>query len=261
MVEFLRGPRRRIQVQRQLLQLLRGKRLIICSSISNARGDSWTDLEAKSATHLGHHPFGILALRHVGGECQRLLRNLRELQQRRRLPERSGDSHHGAFHSRRIEHRLDPSGNLVARRLDPDRSTLTEQAHGPRFVRQRRRGGFYRCARDGELGCTHRPQQPLRECSRLRLVGAMKQKESDLRVRLVDSAADRLAGRLHLAAAVRVPYKARRAAIWSASLSASCSSAVCSAATVAYSELTMSMAASDPAVSSRSTIPLCMLTS
>ena len=43
--------------------------------------------------------------------------------------------------------------------------------------------------------------------------------------------------------------------IWSATMSDRFSSAVCSAATVAYSELTMSIPASDPAVASSTTVP------
>ena len=90
--------------------------------------------------------------------------------------------------------------------------------------------------------------------SRLRFVGAMEQVEADRRVGLVDRAADTepCSPSLRPGRSAR-RNSARRATIWSATMSERFSSAVCSAATVAYSELTISMPASDPAVASSTT--------
>ena len=59
---------------------------------------------------------------------------------------------------------------------------------------------------------------------------------------------------------VRVANRPRRATIWSARMTLSRSSALCSAARVAYSLLTTSIPTSDPAVASSTTAPVAAST-
>src|SRR5439155_21947715 len=93
------------------------------------------------------------------------------------------------------------------------------------------------------------------ESTGLRPARTVEKVEARARVRLVDRAADDAFVRLHFGL-VRDANSATRAVICSATVSDRFSRAVCSAATVAYSELTMSSVASEPAVASRTTIPL-----
>ena len=200
---------------------------------------------------------------HVGRIGERQRRSFRELQQRRRLRQRAGDRDDRAFGGRR--RRAEPAtpssmslvaGSIQITRLPPNRliapassasdagsdliapaaTTNLARAQAPRAAARparatapRRGRGTDRseCRRSG--WSTERPMWP---CS------------PSLR-----------RGR---PATRRAPS---RATIWSATMSARFSSAVCSAATVAYSELTMSMPASDPAVASSTTVPLPRSTS
>ena len=100
-----------------------------------------------------------------------------------------------------------------------------------------------------------RPGEHPGQRARTGLVRSVKEKKARRRVRRLQRPLDlRLAG-LQRASPVRAMYKATRETIWSAISCERRSRAVCSAATVAYSELTTSIPASDPAVASRTTPP------
>src|SRR6185503_13891666 len=99
-----------------------------------------------------------------------------------------------------------------------------------------------------------------RQSARARFVGSVEQEEAGVG-RRAQGALDLRPVRLHLVPPPRLANSATRVTIWSAISFDSRSRAVCSAATVAYSEPTASIPESEPAVASTSTVPFAASTS
>src|SRR6185369_15327492 len=132
---------------------------------------------------------------------------------------------------------------------------------GASFIRQRRRVGLDGLTKHHEfVGVAEPLQQLAGKRARASFVGAMEQIEANGRIGPIKRLRQASPNRFHRPPEWRT-NRARRETIWSAITWASRSCAVCSAATVAYSELTMSIPASDPAVASNTTSPVFKSTS
>ena len=149
-----------------------------------------------------------------------------------------------------------PAGSIQSARGPPN------SAIAPGLVGQHRRIGLERPAGNRELlGPAQPGKEPFAERARSGFVGAVEQIETRGRAGPVERSAKLILAAFIAWGAVRAVKVASRATIWSATTSARRSTALCSAATVAYSELTMSIPASDPAVASSTTAPVASSTS
>ncbi len=256
----LRRIGRSTGVKRDLGKFLHDYPALVARSSGNPARDAGCEAQALCAREFLHQAFGIVLIEIVGDVGERFGIALGQLYERGGLPERAGDRDYRALDARGIEKGFHRGCDLVACRLDPQRPLPTEQADRGRLVRKQRGIRFCRLGGNGALFRLQRLQQPLAVAARLPFVLPIEKVEADCRVRPVERSAEGALRRPHLEP-VRVAYSASRATIWSATASASHSAALCSAATVAYSELTTSTPASDPAVASSTTCPLLAETS
>ena len=197
MIQFFRRLRRGPDIKRELVELLRGDRLVIAAGVGQPRRDRRAEFEAEAAAEVRNHPLGVLPFRQICGIGSGQGRRLGELEQSRSLLELAGDRHHRAFQGGSTKQSLDSVGDVFAGGLDPDHALAAKQGQRPGLVRQRAGIGLDRVRNDDESVGTQRLDQPGPERARLRLIGAVEQIKADLAGGLVDRPANRALGDLH----------------------------------------------------------------
>ncbi len=181
----------------------------------------------------------------------------RELQQPPGALEAAADRDHWIAAGFRLDQHPHRVGTAIVDARHADVARATEQRQRRRFAGEQPSIVLQRIALDIDALSIrpHRPAQPCGQVVCTRLIGAVEQEQANIRAGLVQPRADLCFARLHLVAELRA-YRASRATIWSATMPDSRSSALRSAAIVAYSEPATSMPASDPAVASSTVCPV-----
>ena len=267
-VKLARAGGGRAGVERVFDHFLRGDRLVVGRGRGDPRGNVGRDPQALAAAEVDHHPVGIAAFGNVGDMGKRGGVALGQLQQRGRFAQRPGNGDGRSSRPPGASSRAStaamissPAGSIQIARGPPN------NAIAPASSVSAAGSDFERAAGDDEFLRLAEPrQQSLAKRSRSWLRRHRGTGRNGWRVAGLSSAAPMpplaafMAWRSWLGG-VRAANVARRATIWSATTVARRSTALCSAATVAYSELTTSIPASDPAVASSTTAPVASSTS
>jgi len=173
------------EIERELLDLRRGDRLIAHRACRDPRGDVGGNPEAERAAKLDHRRRRLTSLGDIGHMRPRAAVTFGELEQGRGLAQGPRHRDHRAFARRQVEQGLDSVDDFVPRGFDPDRALAPEQRHRPGFVSEARGVGLDALSQHDELlGIAKPAQQFDGQRAAARLVGAVEQIEADCRVGL-----------------------------------------------------------------------------
>jgi hypothetical protein len=200
LVELARPVGSRVEIVRELRQLLAEDRTIAAAGLDETTRGVGSHDQADGAAHFGGKALRVLALGCVAREGEGVRAGQRELHELRRRLERTGDEDDRIGSGWNLEQGFDRRDAFVSCGIDQDVARASEQGDRGRFVSKAGRIPPQLAAGEVDaLGFApqSRPEQP-RERARSAVVGAVEQEEA-LVAGIAEGAFDLRAARLHCA--------------------------------------------------------------